>query len=385
MKKTFVTYNNIISSLGFDTASNIENIAKGISGIKRIDDAKLLQEPFYSSLVDIDKLDAAFQKNGSISDYTHLEKMMILSLQDVIKQSNIPLDSKTGFIISTTKGNVDVLDENSVFPKERAYLSELGKQLQQFLGIKNEAVIISNACVSGVLAVSVAKRMIESKLYNHVLIVSGDVVSKFILSGFQSFQAMSDAACKPFSKNRTGINIGEAIASVLVTSNSDYLSNDAVQILGDASCNDANHISGPSRTGEGLVRSMESAFQEANLESSEVDYISAHGTATNYNDEMEAIALNRMHLGNVPVNSLKGYYGHTLGASGLLETIVGMHSLYNNTLYASYGFDELGVSKFINVIEKTTPKELHVFLKTASGFGGSNTAVLYKKVNQNKN
>ena len=307
MKKTFVTYNNIISSLGFDTASNIENIAKGISGIKRIDDAKLLQEPFYSSLVDIDKLDAAFQKNGSISDYTHLEKMMILSLQDVIKQSNIPLDSKTGFIISTTKGNVDVLDENSVFPKERAYLSELGKQLQQFLGIKNEAVIISNACVSGVLAVSVAKRMIESKLYNHVLIVSGDVVSKFILSGFQSFQAMSDAACKPFSKNRTGINIGEAIASVLVTSNSDYLSDDAVQILGDASCNDANHISGPSRTGEGLVRSIESAFQEANLESSEVDYISAHGTATNYNDEMEAIALNRMRLENVPVNSLKGY------------------------------------------------------------------------------
>jgi len=381
MKKVFVTYNNIISSLGFDTASNIENVSKEISGVEQINDEKLLQEPFYSSLVATEKLDTAFQKIGSVSEYTRLEKMMMLSLHDVIKQSNIHLDAKTGFIISTTKGNVDVLDEGSKFPKERAYLSELGKQIQQFLGIQNEAVIISNACVSGIMAVSVAKRMIESKLYNHVLIVSGDVVSEFILSGFQSFKAISDSPCKPFSKNRTGINIGEAAASVLVTSDETYLSDDAVQILGDASCNDANHISGPSRTGEGLVRSMKSAFEEANIEIHNIDYISLHGTATNYNDEMEAIAINRMHLEKVPANSLKGYYGHTLGTSGLLETIVGMQSLYNNTLYASFGFDELGVSQPIHIIKKTKEKELTVFLKTASGFGGCNTVAIFKKVN----
>ncbi len=383
MKQIFITYNNIISSLGFDTISNIENVSNGVSGIKKIDDDNLLQQPFYSSLIDTVKLDVAFQNIGDITAYTRLEKMMILSLKDVISQSNIPLDAKTGFIISTTKGNVDTLDENSSFPKERAYLSELGKQIQQFLSIQNEAVIVSNACVSGVMAVSISKRMIESKLYEHVLIVSGDVVSEFILSGFQSFQALSDAPCKPFSKNRTGITIGEAAASVLVTSNENYLSKDAVQILGDASHNDANHISGPSRTGEGLVRSMKSAFKEANIETQQIDYVSLHGTATNYNDEMEAIALNRMHLEKVPVNSLKGYYGHTLGASGLLETIVGMQSLYNNCLYPSYGFDELGVSQSINIIEKTKKKELTVFLKTASGFGGSNTAVIFKK-NKNK-
>ncbi len=380
MKEIFVTYNNIISSLGFDTASNIENVSREVSGIKRIDDSSLLQKPFYSSIIDTEKLDTAFQNIGDITAYTRLEKMMILSLQDVIKQSKIPLDAKTGFIISTTKGNVDTLDENSAFPKERAYLSELGKQIQQFSGLQNKAVIISNACVSGVMAVSVAKRMIESKLYNHVLIVSGDVVSEFILSGFQSFKAISDAPCKPFSKNRTGINIGEAAASVLVTSDEAYLSDDAVQILGDASHNDANHISGPSRTGEGLVRSMKSAFKEAKIKTHQIDYVSLHGTATNYNDEMEAVALNRMDLESVPVNSLKGYYGHTLGASGLLETIIGMQSLYNNTLYASYGFDELGVSQPINIIKKTASKELNVFLKTASGFGGCNTAIIFKKI-----
>ena len=97
---------------------------------------------------------------------------------------------------------------------------------------------------------------------------------------------------------------------------------------------------------------------------------------------MEAIAFNRSNLHRVPVNSLKGYFGHTLGASGLLETIIGMHSLKNNTLYASKGFNLLGVSQPLNIIKNTQPnKMLHTFIKTASGFGGCNTAVIFKKTN----
>ena len=109
--------------------------------------------------------------------------------------------------------------------------------------------------------------------------------------------------------------------------------------------------------------------------------ISAHGTATPFNDEMEAIALNRLNLQQAPINSLKGFYGHTLGASGLLETVIGLESVTQSTLFASIGFDEMGVSQPINVIEKTTPKNIRYFLKTASGFGGCNTAVLFEKVN----
>ncbi|MDY7393871.1 beta-ketoacyl synthase N-terminal-like domain-containing protein [Aureibaculum sp. 2210JD6-5] len=380
MSKVYLTYNNIIASLGFTTAENIENVSKGISGINKVEDRALSRMPFYSSLIDTDKLNTAFQKIGNTNDFTRLEKMMLLSLNDVIEQSNIEITSKTGLIISTTKGNVDVLDADSKFPKERTYLAELGKQIQHFFGFKNEAIVLSNACVSGILAVSVAKRLIQSEMYDNVLVVSGDIVSEFILSGFQSFQAISESPCKPFSKNRTGINIGEAAASILVTSKNDNLPSDAVEILGDGSCNDANHISGPSRTGEGLYRSMQSAFKEANIKTEAIDYISAHGTATEYNDEMESIAFNRIGLTKVPVNSLKGYYGHTLGASGLVETIVGMQSLHNNTLYASFGFDNLGVSQSINVIKETTAKPLTTFLKTASGFGGCNTAAIFKKV-----
>lgn len=121
-------------------------------------------------------------------------------------------------------------------------------------------------------------------------------------------------------------------------------------------------------------------MEKTNISPNEIDYISAHGTATEFNDEMEAVAFNRLGLNNVPMNSLKGYFGHTLGASGLLETIVGMHSLHRNLLFASAGFDTLGVSKPLNVISTTTQKNLNIFLKTASGFGGCNTAALFKKV-----
>ncbi|AFL80427.1 3-oxoacyl-(acyl-carrier-protein) synthase [Aequorivita sublithincola DSM 14238] len=379
MSKTFVSYNNIFSSLGFDSKTVVENISKGNSGLEKLENASLLPEPFCASMISSEKIKNEFSKIGDASQFTKLEQMMILSLKDVIDASKIPLNEKVGLLVSTTKGNIDVLEKENNFPESRAYLSELGKIIQNFFGFKNEAIVLSNACVSGVLSVSVAKQFISEKKYDHVFITSGDLVSKFILSGFNSFQALSPEPCKPYDKNRVGINLGEVSASALVTSSEKNLPKEAVEILGNATCNDANHISGPSRTGEGLFRSVKAALKEANLNASEIDYISAHGTATTFNDEMEAIAFNRLGMKNVPINSLKGYFGHTLGASGLLETIVGMHFMEKNMLFSSKGFSDLGVSKSINIIKQNTPKSLNTFLKTASGFGGCNTAVIFKK------
>ncbi len=375
-----MSYNNIISSLGFDSETVVENIHNEISGLKLINNQAILPESFYSALINTGDLENAFQKLHPNQDYTRLEKMMITALHKVINDSNLELNKRVGLIISTTKGNIDALDDNNSFPKDRSYLDVLGKAIKNFFNFENDAIIVSNACVSGVLAVGIAKRFILQDVYDHVFIVSGDVVSEFILSGFNSFQALSDKPCKPYDKNRTGINIGEVAASALVTKNNTNLAEEAVEILGESSCNDANHISGPSRTGEGLYRSIQSAMKQAKISPSEIDFISAHGTATLFNDEMEAIAVNRCNIQNTPLNSLKGYFGHTLGASGLLETIIGMHSLKNNTLYASKGFETLGVSQPLNVIKQTTKptKPLQTFLKTASGFGGCNTAIIYK-------
>ncbi|EPR70024.1 3-oxoacyl-[acyl-carrier-protein] synthase, KASII [Winogradskyella psychrotolerans RS-3] len=376
MKDVFITANTIISPLGFDSETNVSAIAKEQSGITLHNN--ISTSPCYASIIDHKKLDDAFSKIGDPKIYTKLEKMMILSLQNTISQATFSISDKTVLIVATTKGNIDALNSN--FEPERAYLPILGNKIKEFFGFKTEPIIISNACVSGILAIAVAKRFLQNDYYDNAFVVGGDIVSEFTLSGFQSFQAISKKPCQPFSKHRTGISIGDAAASVAITT--DTSESEAIQIIGDGSCNDANHISGPSRTGEGLYLSIISALKEANIKPESIDYISAHGTATAFNDEMEAIAFNRAKLEKTPLNSLKGYYGHTLGASGLLEAIVGIHSLKNNMLYKSLGMDELGVTMPLNIIENTTKKELKTFIKTASGFGGCNTAVIFKKVKQ---
>ena len=381
MNNVYLSHNNIVSAYGFDSASAVDSIKNEVTGLTLVDDSKVLPNPFYSSLIHQENLESEFQKLDSKEAHTRLEQILLVSLADTLKKSGIELTERVGLIVSTTKGNIDVLDADSPFDENRAYLGELGKKIETFFGFKNEAIVLSNACVSGVLALAVAKRLIHQERYDHVFVVAGDLVSKFILTGFNSFQALSESPCRPYCKTRAGINIGEVGCSILVTKDKAYLVDESVQIIGEASCNDANHISGPSRTGEGLYRSIVSAMKQAKVDADAIDYISAHGTATMYNDEMEAIAFNRANLQNTPLNSLKGYFGHTLGASGLLETIIGMHSLHTNTLFASPGFQELGVSQPLNIITKTTPKENHIFLKTASGFGGCNTAAIFKKVN----
>jgi len=380
MDEVFLSHNNITSYYGFDSRSAIDQINKEVSSLQLVDDTTILPNSFYSSRIDRSVLEQRFQELDPRERYTALEKILICSLADTIKQSNVELTDRVGLIISTTKGNIEVVEKNSLFPEERAYLAVLGEKIKTFFGFKTESIVLSNACVSGVLAIAVAKRLIKQGRYDHVFVVAGDLVTQFILSGFQAFQALSSEPCRPYCKTRSGINIGEVGASVLVTRDSNYLVEESVSILGEASCNDANHISGPSRTGEGLFRSVASALKQANLSAENLDYISAHGTATTFNDEMEAIAFNRVGLQATPLNSLKGYFGHTLGASGLLETIIGMHSLKQNMLFTSKGFQELGVSQSLNIIQKTTSKEITTFLKTASGFGGCNTAAIFQKV-----
>jgi len=378
IKEVFITETNCITPIGFDVAANVKNINASVSGIQLHQNLSLMKAPFFASIINDMDLNMAFAKISPADNYTKLEKMMILALYPIVEKSKIDFNGKTGFILSTTKGNITALKNKSDENFQKAQLPYLAKTVADFFKFKTEPIVISNACVSGIMAVSVAKRLVQSEMYDAIFIVAGDVVSEFVLSGFNSFQAMSDTPCKPYSKNRNGVTLGEAAAAVLVSSNK---GNSKIKIIGDGSINDANHISGPSRTGEGLFRSIKSALAEAKIEATHIDYISAHGTATSFNDEMEAIAFNRLGLENVPVNSLKGFYGHTLGASGLLEAVIGIQSVLESKLFVSLGFDELGVSQSINVIKKNENKSSRYFLKTASGFGGCNSAVLFEKVN----
>ncbi len=257
--------------------------------------------------------------------------MMILAVQAVLDQKTKINLKEIQLIISTTKGNIDVLQPSSKFPEKRVLLSELANVIKEFFNFTKKPIVISNACISGGLALAVARRFMISGKFNEAIVVGGDLVSEFVVSGFNSFQAISNQPCKPFSANRAGISLGEAAAAVYISK--EKRSAKDISLIADASTNDANHISGPSRTGEGLFKSLKIALEEAQLEPAQIDYISAHGTGTLFNDSMEAIAFTRANLQNTPINSFKGYYGHTLGAASLLESILLKHSMIQESAF----------------------------------------------------
>ena len=366
----------IIAPLGWGTSANLAQIKQRQTAIKK---HKISAENFYyAALFEEEKLQQNFDELSfsKAEDFTKLEKLFLLTVHHLLERNPINLE-ETVLIISTTKGNVELLEkaENSIPEKSKLY--SLGKTIQKYFNLKNEPITLSNACISGGLGLSVGKRLLEENAYKYALVLGGDVVSKFTRSGFQLLQAMDSEVCKPYDKNRKGINLGEATAGVLLSTEK---RNSTIQIVGEATANDANHISGPSRTGEGLVKAISSALNEAHLEASAIDCISAHGTATLYNDAMEAQAFGRLKLQQKPLTSYKAYYGHTFGASALIESILSIKSLQQNLLFPSLGCDEIGVEPALNIQQNLENKELKFALKTASGFGGCNFAMIFKNL-----
>jgi 3-oxoacyl-[acyl-carrier-protein] synthase I len=374
---------NIISPLGFTSSENFEHLKKMETGVKCWEHSTLSNDPVCAALIDSSRLDTEFKKLNPSQKYTRLEQLLILSINDSLTQNkNIDItSSKTLIILSSTKGNIDLLDAGNAknYDKKRLFLWETGNIIIQYFKNPNKPLIVSNACISGVLAIILGKRMLESGKYDTIIVAGADIMTRFVVSGFQSFKAVSDDVCKPYDSSRNGISLGEACGTIILSSKSELAGSNPIKVTGGASSNDANHISGPSRTGDGLLLAIEKTLKEAKVNPSEVDYISGHGTATLFNDEMESLAINDAHLENTPINSLKSYFGHTLGAAGIIEAVVGIHSMKNNTLIGTYNFRESGVSKTINIIKETREAKVDNCLKTAAGFGGCNAAVLFTK------
>lgn len=355
---TYIGAENIITALGSTAKENFDSIISGKTGL----------QPFQYG-----NTSTYISKRETFNSVSDGLKCIDGSLAAVDKE--IFKNGKTQLIISTTKGEITALEKNDI------QTASLHTTLNKFKenSIFDDVQLISNACISGVMALIVADSNIRHSGFDHVVVLGVDQISAFTLSGFESFFALSDEACKPFDKDRKGISLGEGGSSIVLSNNPELFFEDSYKFLGGCSMNDANHISGPSRTGEGLFKSVEKTIKLSGIKKSEIDFISAHGTGTNYNDEMESIAFERAGLTSAPLNSLKGYFGHTFGAAGTIETAICLQSLRNNMLAASHGYSNKGVSGKVNVIGENKKTEVKTILKTASGFGGCNASILIQK------
>ena len=301
---------------------------------------------------------------GGFSGTSFFETIAIEAARKAIQ--GIDITSRTGLVLSTTKGNVEHIGKADIS------LAASARNIADAIGITASPIVVSNACISGIAALLQGVRMIRSGEYDEVVVVGAEVHSDFIHSGFDCLKALSPEPCRPFDKDRQGLNLGEAAAAMVLSARKGPW-----EITDGVIRNDANHISGPSRTGEGCYKCLRYVMDGINKE--DIAFISVHGTATPYNDEMESIALHRAELSDIPINALKGVFGHTLGAAGILEAIVSMAAFDKGIVLPTKGFHEMGVTYPVNVSARERPANGKLFIKLLSGFGGVNGAMVFRK------
>lgn len=376
MQTVYAIGHAVLSPLGMNTAQNLKEVLRMQSGIQSCSDASVNETPFPAARLSPAQLQviAARYAGKALSPF---EQMCLYTAEEALAQTTIDIrGSDCIFILSTTKGNIEWLGEQS---DERVSLHRSATLLAAALQLAHKPLIISNACISGSVALITAKRMLETGKYKHAVVVGCDRFSAFVFKGFQSFHALAPGQCKPFDHDRAGINLGEAAAAMVLSVTPQYAAEKPLAIIaGGGISNDANHLSGPSRTGEELAAAITLALQEAAVSPGAVGAISAHGTATLFNDEMEAKALHHAGVAHAPVHSLKSYIGHTLGAAGIIESVIACAAMQQGMQVASLGYTASGVSQSLDVVMESRPENYTVLLKTASGFGGCNAALVWK-------
>ena len=357
-----VLADNVISPLGETSEENYQAVKEGKSAIHAYAPMTAgIPNGFVASLLSSDFEELAFR-----------------SAQKAIDASGINISStRTVFILSSTKGAIEKLGQTE---DDKLYLGNIAQRIATRLGIQLSPIVVCNACISGLAAMILASRLLVSKKYDYAVVCGADCPGRFIISGFQSLNAMSAFSCQPFDIERQGLNLGEAAATVVLgreitTKSVNNACRRQVWQIGHGYIkNDAYHISAPSKTAEGLYEALLKTMN--GIDKRNIAFINAHGTATLFNDQMEAIAIHRAELQDIPVNALKGYVGHTLGAAGIMETILCMKAVDDHTVLGTRGYEEVGVSGRIQLSSKHHSTIKTSFIKQLSGFGGCN-ATLY--------
>lgn len=371
----YIIADNIISPLGETSEENYLSVKAGRSGIRAYEPGTCnIPEGFYASLLFEDFETLALKS----------AQKAIANAQKTMGNAQLELKGKrTAFILSSTKGNIE----------ENISLADSAQKIASQLGIDAKPIVVCNACISGLSALILGNRLIDSGLYDAAIVCGCDTPRQFILSGFQSLKALSPEPCRPFDMERMGLNLGEAAATLILSKNP--IQGNSWRMGDGFIRNDAFHISTPSKTADGLYlslqRTLESFTKEISSTCKQIDmkehlaFINAHGTATLFNDQMESVAIGRAGLSDLPANAYKSFWGHTMGAAGILETIISMKAIDDDTILGTRGFSELGVSGKMNICAENRQTDKKGFIKMLSGFGGCNATIWAAKNPEREN
>lgn len=396
MDKVAITGMGIISAIGASVEENFNALLSGKTGISVIENIETIHKNSIK-VGEIKKSNEELLQQLQISgenDFSRTAMLGAIAAKQAVENAGIKNinEYKTGLISATSVGGMDMTErffydylENE---ENRRYIhandgGNSSHNIADYLGLNGTVTTISTACSSAANAIMLGARLIKSKKLDRVIVGGTDALSKFTINGFKTLMILSDTYNTPFDNNRKGLNLGEA-AAFLVLESDEIVQKENKKVLayvsGFGNANDAFHQTASSENGEGAFLAMEKALKVANISPENIDYINAHGTATQNNDLSEGRAIERIFGKNVPeFSSTKPFTGHTLAAAAAIEAVYSVLALQNNIIFPNLNFKEK-MEEFDLVPEtKLKEKTLKHVLSNSFGFGGNCSTLIFSK------
>lgn len=381
-----------ISAIGNNVSAQLASLLSGRSGIAAIAELSTVHRNDFplgevklsnAAMADLLSLTAQQRKQ-----FTRTALLGAIAAKEALEAAKIDLNDgqRTAFVSSTTVGGMDKT-ENIVYQDENdtsfvcSHLCGASTvSIANYLGIMDYTATLSTACSSGANAIMHAARLIRHGKVDRAVVGGVDALSKFTLNGFNSLQILDKDWCKPFDKERKGLNLGEGAGFIVLEKRTDERKAQHIcRLIAYANANDAFHQTASSPDGVGAYMAMKGALEMAGIAPSEVDYINAHGTGTGSNDITESVAIERIFGAHIPpYSSTKPFTGHTLGASAGVEAVFSVLAIQHNLIYPS-----LNISQAMPEL-KQPPNEVlqkdvkvNTVLSNSFGFGGNSSSLLF--------
>ncbi|QEC69450.1 beta-ketoacyl-[acyl-carrier-protein] synthase family protein [Panacibacter ginsenosidivorans] len=394
MSRIVVTGMGVISAIGNTAGENRQALVKGTCGITNLENfpsrfAGVM--PFGEIKITTDTL------KEQLHAYEHgVTRTMLLSLHafnEAIADSNLPIAEisslNTAFISGNTVGGMCLTDELYADTRSKDNGSEyltsydsasVAIYVQERYKMKGIINTFNTACSSSANAIMYGARLIQHGFAKRAIVGGADTLAKFTINGFNALRILSDETCRPFDKDRKGLNLGEGAAYLVLEKEGDAADKKIyATIAGYGNANDAFHPSSLSAEGDGPVAAMKQALKKANINAGEIGFINAHGTATENNDEVESVSMKKV-FDQVPAfASTKGNTGHTLGAAGAIEAVYSILSLMHQEIYPALHFEHAIDATGLAPVAEYRKKSLEYVMSNSFGFGGNCTSLIFSK------
>jgi len=407
INRVVITGMGVVTPVGIGSKKFWESLVNGVSGVKKITrfDTEDFRTSVAAEVLDFDPKNYFTPQKAAVLD--RFAQFALAAATEAVDTSGLKISDENrqaiGVISGTTQGGINTIEEQYkiFFSKGLKYIDPITAPKGMHVAPASNIAIayrilgpnytVSNTCSSGAVAIGEAYRLIKHG-YATAMVCGGtdSCITPAIMGTWSKLRVLStqndppERSCKPFSKNRDGIVLGEGAGFVLleeVEHAKKRGANIIAEVIGYGLSNDAYHLTFPSAEGETLA--MRIALRDAGLKPEEIDYINAHGTGTIPNDKGETAAIKEVfgnHAYSIPVSSAKSMIGHTLGAAGSIEFIAAVLSIQTKMIHPTINYDLPDPECDLDYVpNKSREKDVTTVLSNSFGFGGGNAVLIARR------